>query len=68
MELAIPQEAVTRIQLEFVEMPGLMLTPTQVSRLCGLTPDVCEGALTLLMKTGFLSVGSNGSFRRPSAR
>ena len=54
MDVLIPQEALTRIQMEYVEMPGLKLTPKQIGRLCGLPQETCEGALALLLRTGFL--------------
>ena len=66
MALIIPHEALTRIQLEYVEMPGLRLMPEQVSRLCGLPLAVCEDALDMLERCAFLQRGPNGSFsRRP---
>lgn len=67
MDVLIPHEALTRIQMEYVEMPGLKLTPQQIGRLCGLPQDICEGALVLLMRTGFLRKSEDGSFRRPGA-
>jgi hypothetical protein len=66
MDVLIPHEALTRIQIEYVEMPGLKLTPDQIGRLCGLPQDVCEGALRLLMRTGFLHQSTDGSYQRPS--
>ena len=66
MDAPIPIEALTRIQMEYVEMPGLKLTPIQVGRLCGLPQDVCERALALLIRTGFLSRSEDGAFQRPS--
>jgi len=69
MALLIPHEALTRIQLEYVEMPGLTLTPDQVSRLCGLPLDICAEALAMLERGGFLQRAQNGSFnRRPLYR
>ena len=65
MDALIPHEALTRIQMEYVEMPGLKLTPLQIGRLCGLPQEVCEGALSLLVRTGFLSRAEDGSFLRP---
>ena len=65
MDALIPQEALTRIQMEYVEMPGLKLTPTQIGRLCGLPQEICEGALALLLRTGFLRQSHNGAFLRP---
>jgi hypothetical protein len=67
MDAPIPQEALTRIQMEYVEMPGLKLTPTQIGRLCGLPQEVCEGALALLLRTGFLRQSHDGAFLRPGA-
>ena len=65
MDAAIPREVLIRIQMEYLEMPGLMLTPRQIGRLCGLPLELCEGALTLLARTGFLSRSGDGAFRRP---
>jgi hypothetical protein len=67
MAALIPHEALTRIQLEYVEMPGLKLTPEQIGRLCGLPVDICEGALAMLTRTGFLQASADGCFRRPGA-
>jgi hypothetical protein len=64
MAALIPHEALTRIQLEYVEMPGLKLSPEQIGRLCGLPLDICEGALAMLTRTGFLQQSSDGCFRR----
>jgi hypothetical protein len=65
MDALIPHEALVRIQMEYVEMPGLKLTPVLIGRLCGLPREVCEGALSLLTRTGFLSQLDDGSFLRP---
>jgi DNA-binding IclR family transcriptional regulator len=65
MDVLIPQEALTRIQMEYVEMPGLKLTPKQIGRLCGLPQETCEGALALLLRTGFLRRSPDGAFLRP---
>lgn len=65
MDVLIPHEALIRIQMEYSEMPGLKLTPVQIGRLCGLPSDICEGALQLLTRTGFLNQASDGAFRRP---
>jgi len=42
MDALIPHDALIRIQMEYVEMPGLKLTPHQIGRLCGLPLEVCE--------------------------
>jgi hypothetical protein len=67
MDILIPHEALIRIQMQFVEMPGLKLTPLQIERLCGLPRDICEGALVMLTHTGFLKRAQDGAFRRPVA-
>jgi len=57
-------DARIRIQIEFIEMPGLKLTLAQVARLCGLPSDVCEAAVSLLVTGGFLATARDGSFLR----
>ena len=51
-----------RIQLEFIEMPGLRLTLPQVARLCDLPRETCEQALSQLVLGGFLATTADGSF------
>ncbi len=53
-----------RIQIEFIEMPGLKLTLPQIARLCDLPKDVCESAVSLLVAGGFLAGAADGSFLR----
>ena len=36
-------------------MPGLRLTPSQVQRLFGLRPDICERVLAALLRDGTLA-------------
>src|SRR5262249_61721317 len=45
---------VRRIAAEFVEMPGLILSVPQASRLLGLEEAACERILTSLVKDGLL--------------
>lgn len=47
-----------QIRAEFVEMPGLRLTPAQVHRLCGGERPACERALGTLVDEGFLVLRS----------
>jgi hypothetical protein len=54
--------ALTAIQAEFVEMPGLRLTLLQVARLCEVPPDVCQTAVGTLVATGFLIETRVGTF------
>jgi hypothetical protein len=46
--------AFTRIQVEYIEMPDLKLTPEQIRRLCDLPRDICEVAIVALEQAGFL--------------
>jgi hypothetical protein len=55
-------EARCRIQIEFIEMPGLKLTPAQIARLCGVPRDLCEAAVSLLVAAGILTAAPDGSF------
>ena len=60
------RDARVRIQIEFIEMPGLKLSRTQIQRLCGVPADVCDSALSSLVRAGFLQQKSDGSFLRGS--
>ncbi len=51
-----------RIQGEYLEMPGLRLTPAQAQRLWGLTKHECESLMHLLLDTHFLRRTRDGSF------
>ena len=57
-------EALQRIQGEFVEMPGLRLTPAQAQRLWGLERDVCDALLGALVDAKFLAETRDGAFVR----
>jgi hypothetical protein len=48
----------TRVSAEFHDMPGLVLTGAQASRLFGLEPTRCEHVLAALVARGVLA--SNG--------
>ena len=64
MEPITTEGARARIQIEYIEMPDLKLTPAQVGRLCNLPKDVCEAAIASLVESGFLSTSSSGSILR----
>jgi len=69
VEIASPERVTTvveRVRAEFVESPGLSLTPSQAQRLFGL--DAARGASILsgLCDAGFLVRDKEGRFRRPS--
>ena len=55
-------DVLQRIQGEYIEMPGLRLTPAQAQRLWGLDRQVCDQLLEALVKANFLSQTRDGSF------
>jgi hypothetical protein len=57
-------EVLQRIQGEFLEMPGLRLTPAQARRLWGLERDVCDALLGALVDAKFLAQTRDGAFVR----
>ena len=64
METLSLQNASMRIRTDYIEMPGLKLTLSQVARLCDLPRDVCEAAVSSLVTSGFLSQAGDGRFLR----
>ena len=56
-----------RIRSEFLEMPGLQLTPAQAARLWGLDRHTSERLLDGLTRTGFLLKNRAGAYLRASA-
>ena len=61
MELEL---AVRRVWGEFVEMPGLRLTPAQASRLWGLDRDACQTVIDALIKRSILRWTTRGELAR----
>jgi hypothetical protein len=57
-------DVLQRIQGEFVEMPGLRLTPAQARRLWGLERDICDALLGALVDAKFLAQTRDGAFIR----
>jgi hypothetical protein len=45
-------------------MPGMILQPEQLQRLCGINASVCQSALEALVESKFLSLRSNGAYGR----
>ena len=45
---------VRRVREEFLEMPGLRLTPAQATRLWGLERDTCHAVIERLVAAEFL--------------
>lgn len=62
--VAQPHHEVDHTVPEFVEMPGLSLTPEQAQRLWALEREVCDGLLTELVTEGFLARSGDGAFLR----
>jgi hypothetical protein len=60
------QQAFQRIHAEFVEMPGMRLTPQQVERLSGVERTICKRVLDDLVRAGFLRVSASGIYLRSS--
>ena len=58
------EDVLQRIQGEYVEMPGLRLTPAQAQRLWGLDRPTCDTLLQTLVHANFLSQTRDGSFIR----
>ena len=57
-----------RVRAEFVEMPGLLLTPAQATRLWGLEQDVCYAVIDALISTSFLRWTAAGALTRTAGR
>jgi DNA-binding IclR family transcriptional regulator len=59
-------ELLARVQSEFLEMPGLQLTPAQAARLWALDPATSERILSGLASSGFLARTPGGAYLRAS--
>ena len=53
-----------RVRQEFLEMPGLRLTPQQASRLWGLEGDTCRAVIEVLVASAFLRWTTSGAVTR----
>lgn len=62
--MPLRDEILLRIRGEFLEMPGLSLTPAQAQRLWALEREVCDALLTVLVTEGFLTRSRDGAFLR----
>jgi hypothetical protein len=60
----VAPQILLRIRAEYLEMPGLSLSPEQVQRLCGMDSVLCASVLGALVETGFLSRRSDGAYAR----
>jgi hypothetical protein len=64
MSVPPPEKLLERIRAEYLEMPGLCLTPEQLQRLCGVEPTLCRLVLDSLVDAKFLCIKSNGTYAR----
>jgi hypothetical protein len=64
MELVDIRYALTRIQMEYIEMPEMRLSRAQVRRLLNLPSESCDVALAALVQSGFLVQSNDGAFLR----
>ena len=58
------EEVLRRVKGEFLEMPGLRLTPAQARRLWGLDATACDALLIELVNAKFLFRTRDGAFMR----
>ena len=56
--------AVRRVREEFREMPGLLLTPAQATRLWGLEHEMCRAVIESLVSAAFLRWTTAGTVTR----
>ena len=57
-------DAMRRVRAEFVEMPGMQLTPAQAARLWHFETEFCEAVLSALVDTKFLVKTRKDRFAR----
>lgn len=57
-------DVLRRVQGEYIEMPGLRLTPAQAQRLWGLDRAACDALLDALVDAKFLFRTRDGAFVR----
>jgi DNA-binding GntR family transcriptional regulator len=61
------KEALARLQLLFVDQPGVKLTTADAARMAGLDRQVCRVLLRTLTETGVLDQRMRGLFVRRSS-
>jgi len=64
----VPQTLLWRARSEYLEMPGLKLTPRQAARLWGVEYATSEHVLATLVECGFLWRNREGAYVRSSER
>jgi DNA-binding MarR family transcriptional regulator len=60
------EEWVDRVRAEYLEMPGLTLTQSQMRRLWRLDPSLCDAVVDALIAAGFLRRRPNDTYARVS--
>jgi hypothetical protein len=55
-------EVLHRVRAEYLEMPGLRLTPPQAQRLFGLDSETCDAVLATLLNSQFFIRTHTGLF------
>src|SRR5262245_51969336 len=60
-------DVVQRVRSEFLEMPGLQLTPVQARRLWNLEGEMCQAVIDALVAEAFLRWTASGAVRRIDA-
>ncbi len=55
---------IARVRSEFLEMPGLRLTPDQATRLWGLEGEMCRAIIDALVAEAFLRRTPSGAVIR----
>jgi hypothetical protein len=60
----VAKELLNRAKQDYLEMPGLLLTTRQASRLWNLDAGVCQAVLATLVHDKFLSETSGGAYLR----
>jgi hypothetical protein len=55
---------IERIRSEFLEMPGLRLTPAQAAKLWGVDDDSCQHVIAALVRSAFLRWTTSGMIVR----
>jgi DNA-binding IclR family transcriptional regulator len=60
----VNRELITRVRMEYLEMPGLRLTSWQAQRLWNMDQATCDEILATLVREQFLSRTRDGAYLR----
>lgn len=60
------EHLIARARSEYMEMPGQQLSVIEAGRLWGIEQDLAETILQALVNDGFLKIGADGRFGRPT--